>query len=406
LNDVPTLSELLQIAEDGTYKLDAEASGADTDQTARKLAYIYQKGTRDAQGNEIDLRTTPQDLMAVGTGEMIPLVPPAQLREHAPRYDPETGELISELDLNGHADPPVNPAAIPMAKATINYASGNTIARHSLLRIVVNLLSPLNIAVMFGVLCIHVVLWPLSLLLYLGILFFIIAIPFIAGGILAHYGNVIEEIGIFERDELPRPLRDLGWHEDLWRPFSSVLGSLIICYGPAIVLPILSHRISALDAIGSGLAMVCGVIGAFFLPAVVLTLQCGGTILNLRPDRVFTTIISCGKDYLVATGLWVFASFLYLWGWMGTTLAMVNAVHTLALPASLTSWTVVLPALCAGIFAMHVFCVEIGMLYRLHHEGFPWVLQKHVPTKKDPKQIVPSRPSGPRPAPARQLRRN
>jgi hypothetical protein len=381
-----------QIAEDGTYKVEAQADRHDANEVSGKLAYIYQKGTRDKDGNEIDLRLTPGDLQDVGKGEMIDLVPNAQLREHAPRYDPESGELVRDLELQGHGGLPVDPQAIPMAKATINYASGATVARHTLLRSFVNLLSPLNIAVMVGVLLMHVLLWPVMLVVFAGIMFLIVAIPFIAGGILAHYGNVVEEVGMFERDELPRPLRDVGWHEDLWGPFSNVLGSLLICYGPALLVPMLAHRLPVLHSTGFGLALVLGAIGTFFLPAVLLTLQCGGTILNLRPDRVFTVVAACGKDYWVATLLWVLAAPLYLWGWLGTSLAIASAVHSSSLPGWLTSWGIVVPALIAGIFVMHLFCVKVGYLYRLHYHGFPWVLQRHVSTRKD------SKPAGPGPS--------
>jgi hypothetical protein len=144
---------------------------------------------------------------------------------------------------------------------------------------------------------------------------------------------------------------------------------------------------------GLGLALVCAAIGTFFFPAVLLTLQCGGTSLNLRPDRIMRVIGACGREYLITCAVWVLAGLLYIWGWVGTSLATADAMNPLNLPRWLTSWSFVVPVLVAAIFVMHFFCMCLGMLYRLHYEKFPWVLQRHIRTKKTPQSagLPPSR---------------
>ena len=389
LNDIPTLTELGQIARDGTYKM-GDAHQRDGQADAADMAYVYQKGLYDDQGNEIDLRMTDEERAAVGVRGPIELVPDSASLGGGPRYDPETGELITTLDIKDDGPRSVelaDPAKIPMAKAVVNYASGEAARKPGFFRIFIHLLAPMNLAVMAGVFAMHLLFWPLMLVVLAGIMFLIVGVPFVAGAILAHYGNVIEDAGPFERDELPRPLRDLGWYEDLWAPFCGVFASLMICYGPAVVLPQLLHLLPAIRPFEEAVAIACGGLGTFFFPAILLTLQTSGTILNLRPDRVLTVITACGRDYFVTIVIWLIAAGFYLLGWGGTTLWIANYLHDLPIPQWMISFAVTGPALAAGIFMMHFFCMAEGLLYRLHYPAFPWVLQRHIPTPKHGKTV-------------------
>jgi hypothetical protein len=383
LNDVPTHTELSQIEIDGTYRIDEPAPRPDPEAVTADLAYIYQKGVRDAEGNEIDLRLTPEERAMVGVGEPIQLVPDARPTDHAPRYDPETGELIEAIEIRdaGHAIPP-DPATIPMAKPVFNYAVGETARRPGFIRLFIHLLAPLNLAVMLGVYCMHVLLWPMLMVVLAGIMFLIVGIPFIAGAILAHYGCVIEDVGPFERDELPRPLRDVGWYEDLWAPFCNVFCSLMLCYGPMALLPLVVYRVPRFQPIAWPMEIALGAVGTFVFPAILLTLQTSGTILNLRPDRVLAVIAACGRDYLLTLIIWVIAGALYAWGWIGTSVSMVALIAPTPLPPWLTSLTLTAGVLALGVFMMHYFCMTVGLLYRLHYDRFPWVLQRHISTRK------------------------
>jgi hypothetical protein len=394
LNDVPTRMELSQIAEDGTYKVEAAIARPDPDIVTADLAYIYQKGVRDADGNEIDLRLTPEERAMVGVGEPILLAPNARRMDHAPRYDPETGELIEPIEIcdNG-ATPPPDPSTIPMARPVFNYAVGEAARRPGFIRLFVHLLSPLNLAVMLGVYGMHVLLWPMLMVVLAGIMILIVGVPFVAGAILAHYGNIIEDCGPFERDELPRPLRDIGWYEDLWAPFCNVFGSLLLCYAPIALLPLVLSRVPAFQPVGWAMAAALAGIGTFFFPAVLLTLQTSGTILNLRPDRVLAVIAACGRDYFMALVIWVIAGALYAWGWIGTSVAMVHLINPTTLPPWITSLTLTAAVLALGVFAMHYFCMTVGLLYRWHYDRFPWVLQRHISMRNgnEPVGLPPSR---------------
>ena len=37
--------------------------------------------------------------------------------------------------------------------------------------------------------------------------------------------------------------------------------------------------------------------------------------------------------------------------------------------------------LAGGIYLMHAFSYYMGLLYRAEHDNFPWVLQRHIPTR-------------------------
>jgi hypothetical protein len=395
LNDVPTLSEQGQIAHDGTYKMEA-AELRDPRAAEADLAYVYQKGVYDVEGNEIDLRNTPEETASIGLGEPIPLAPSGRPRRGAPRYDPETGELIAPLEVktDGHATfESSDPAAIPMARALVNYATGAAAMKPGYLRIFIRLLAPLNLAVMIGVFAIHLLLMPLLGVVLAGILFVIVGLPFLVGAILAHYGNVIEDTGPYDRDELPRPLRDLGWYEDLWSPFCNVAGSLILCYGPMVVVPELLGLMPAARPFAWFASIACCGMGTFFFPAALLTLQTSGTALNLRPDRLLAVIAGCGRDYFMALVIWVIAGGLYALGWGGTSLWIANLIHPVPLPMWMMSFAIGVTALAAGIFMIHYFCMVEGMLYRIHYPKFPWILQRHVPAPKSaqPVGLPPSR---------------
>lgn len=397
LNDVPSHSDLDAIAPDGTYKLDGDLAPASPEGLA-DLLYVYQRGPRDREGNEIDLTLKPSDLDVIG-GEPIPLVPAEQRRPHAPRYDPETGELVTPLDIRNPAPQPVDPASIPMARPALNYATGRAARPPSLLTAFAHMFLPMNLVVMLVVLVMHLAVLPLFFITMVGILFFIVALIVMDCLIPAHYANIIEEVGPFENDELPRPLRDLGWYEDLWAPFVNFFGSLLICYGPSMVIISMAERGKLPMATAMALWIALAAVGTFFFPAVLLTLTTSGTSLNLRPDRLMGVIVACGSSYFFAVAMWIVAAGTYLWGWAGTRLALMMLIHAFPIPPLLTNWPVVLSMLAVGIFLMHYFCFCMGLLYRAHYDRFPWVLQRHVSMRRPRDGIPPQPPRRIRPIP-------
>ena len=378
LRDVPSYADLGRLAEDGTYQIEG-AGGPEQEnpENVQELAYVYRRGPLDLYGNEKDLRNTQADIDAIG-GEPIPLVQETAPRDQAPRYDPETGELIAPLEVKPDGREHVNPAAIPMATPTINYASGALARKASIFSALAPLLWPVNLMVMFAVLCMHALLWPFFIVPVPGIFFMVTGLPVLGALLLAHYGNVVEDTGVWDRDELSRPLRELSFYDDIWSPFCNMFASLVVCYLPALILPMVAVRVPAARTAAVPLLMFLVAVGTFLLPAVMMTLQCGGTLLNLRPDRLLTVINLCGLGYFLAVVGWVVAAGVYLWGWLGTCLAASRLFFSP--PPMLSSWMIVLPLLLAGIFLMHLFCRWLGLLYRAHGHDFPWVLQRHIPT--------------------------
>jgi len=401
LNDVPAHSDLGNLTDEGIYKID-EPPGAKP-YAAADLAYVYQRGANDAHGQGIDLRLTQADINNVGSGEPIPLVSDYVSHDHAPRYDPETGELIQPHELKASDEPQINPGSVPWARPAIGYASGTTARGASFTNGFVQLLTPGNLAVMIAVFFFfHVLTWPLVFVSFVGIGFFDLLIPVFFALVLSHYGNVIEDIGPMEKDELPRPLRDLGWYEDIWSPFVAMFGAMLICYGIWAPLPSIVFDLTGAQWLIVPTAVLIYAAGTFFLPAVMLTLQTSGTIWNLRPDRVLGVISACGPGYLLAVVTWVIATTTYLWGWTGTALALGSLMFSLNTPQWLTSWAFVLPALLVGIFSMHYYCLCLGLIYRAHHAQFPWILQRHIRTEKVTPTALPFRPPPTDPvAPAR-----
>lgn len=389
LNDVPLHSDLAAIAEDGTYKVGDQHQPPPPDGLA-DLLYVYQKGALDEHGNEIDLKLKPSDLDVIG-GEPVPLVPLEQHKAHAPRYDPETGELVTPFEVKQSETQWVDPSSIPLARPALGYATGDAARAPSMVGAFVRLFLPMNMAVMFAVLLMHLIVLPLFFITAMGIFFFIVGLVVMDCLIPAHYANVIEEVGPFDSDELPRPLRNLDWYEDIWSPFCAYFGSLVICYGPSFLVSELAGRGSIPPTAALVAWVVLAAVGTFFFPAILLTLATSGTSLNLRPDRVMGVIVGCGAGYFFVVVLWIVAGTVYLWGWAGSRLAILVMVHYQQIPWLLTSWAVTLSMLTVGVFLMHYFAVCLGLMYRAHYSKFPWVLQRHIRTPR-PQDAIPPQP--------------
>lgn len=391
LNDVPTLSDLPHLSDDGTYNVDVPRP-KDNPIRLAELSIIYSKGTSDLDGDVIDLRMTAAELAEPDSTDptddegTIPLKNEPRPRagalpaRPAPRYDPETGELIVPVELKEDPDQPLSADAIPMARATIGYATGAAAHRVSWARTSIELLMPVNVVVMGFIFITHLLLQFTGTIVMSGFWLIVIAPLMLAGIIISHYGNVIDETGPQERDEMPRPLRSCGLFDDLWDPFVNVVAAFAICFGPAVVVFLrLPGSVPTSLAI-SGLLVVAGVVA---LPGVLLTTNTSGTIMNLRPDRFVGMVRACGSDYIWAmfTGLLATAAYGF-----GIVAADLTFIRLLSGKSFLSEWVYVVgyPMLALGIYSAHLFCWHLGLLYREHHAKFPWILQRHVrdPMKK------------------------
>ena len=172
------------------------------------------------------------------------------------------------------------------------------------------LLRPVNLFVMFVIFFEHVLL-NIVLMCPSGIAMLLLAPAMMLFILLAHYGCVVDEIGPEDRDELPRPLRSLGWSDDLWGPFKATMAALVLSYLPVFILlpiAIAGHTLPLPGILAAG-AFALG--GSFFFPAIFLTTTTSGTALNLTPGRVMAVISRCGSGYFGAVGLYLAAIVTY-----------------------------------------------------------------------------------------------
>jgi hypothetical protein len=380
LNDVPTHDDLAHIDQDGTYMLDQPVQ--DKPGRIDELRRIYHPGKVDDQGQEIDLRS--YENLATEDELGIPLQPDRPPTRGIPKYDPETGELLRPINVSADADsaPPLDTAGIPMASpAPLAYARGETQHQVSPFKVPFLLLMPANAAVLFFIFIAHLIGYFILLVTVNGFLFvgpFILLVLLL---IFSHYANVIEDIGPQESDELPRPMRSAGWREDIWGPFINYSGALLICYAPAIAITWADLPRPEMTGL---LVLLLAAIGTCFLPAVMLTTTTSGSSMNLRPDRVAGVIRASGFGYVWALILWVAAVAVYLAG-IGLLPMVARGLGLGGAVADLTDqWFVLLPMLAVGIYLMHLFCWHLGLLYRAHHLQFPWVLQRHEWTPRNP----------------------
>ena len=392
LNDVPNLSDLPGLNEDGTFKVGTPPPLPEQDRLSH-LAYVFRKGTVDQVGDEIDLRNTREDLEEIGHDQ--------QAREvarklNAPQYDPETGELVRPLNFK---DDRPNPGRVPMAKAVgstiVPYASPSLDRPALVSNIAVKLFLPPNVVVMAFIFIAHVMTNLLLMAMNTGILLLLVIAPFVLIGILlAHYGNVIDEMGRQEAEFLPRPLRHVNMYEDFWLPASQVLGALFLSYGPMIAsliaavlvgighmpfIPGALQRSALLVVVLNLAAMVAFVIGSMILPAVLLTTTCSGTLLNLRPDRVIGVVSVCGNVYWSTALLSVLTMTIYLYGIVVSLFNLFSFCFGMSAPIDLgffSGWLFTHAMMIAGIYLAHLVCWRLGLIYQQNQPKFPWVFQQ------------------------------
>jgi hypothetical protein len=376
LNDVPLLSDLAHLSEDGTYNLELLPE-KDESEVAAELQRIYHAGRVDDEGNEIDLRQTLDDIYASGIDQDIPTKETAAAedpRRAAPKYDPMTGELIEPVNV---LKPPVfegTPSSKIVRPALAYGQAGEFALGLTPLTILLALFRPVNVIVMFFIFIGHALLASTLIIVMARALIVVVMVPGLILAIIAHYGNVVDETGPAGRDELPTPLRGVQWHDDLWGPFRDWMLALILCYGPAVAL-----LFTSLPAkIVAPLALALAAVGTLAFPAALLTSLTSGTVLNLRPDRVFITMGKCGFHYVVLVFLWIVAAAIYAWGTLASVMAIVALLGFGGSTARM--WfhpLLILPLLLTGIYLMHYFCWYLGLMYRAHHADFPWVFQRH-----------------------------
>jgi hypothetical protein len=378
LNDVPTLDDLPHLDADGVFNVYVDRPADDPARLA-ELGILYAKGTRDAEGDEIDLRrgAVARRLPDDDDDNVIPLADEPPEERPRPKYDPETGELIRPIELREDPDHPKPGQAIPLAQAVIGYAMpGTDFRRISPARVLIELFAPANAMVMAFVVLTCLLLVISSMIVNFGFIFIAIAPIVLGGALIAHFGITVEEIGPLEQDELPRLLRGLSWHEDLWGPFKKVVGSFVLAFWPVALVA------RAPQALAFILVWAAIAGGLFFLPALLLTWLTSGTWLNLRPDRVLGVIRAAGGHYVVAVVGGVISIVASCLGMILTSLSTWNAFANTSHGGFLARWFVAFPLLLIAVYAAHAWAWYLGLMYRAHHAQFPWILQRHISTRR------------------------
>ena len=386
LVDVPPLNDLAHIQADGTYDIDETDLPKPESAKLDEMMIAYSREKVDQFGNEKDLRNTEADYAGLGAPEVLEFADdgqPVGVRHVAPKYDPVTGELIRELDVKQTAPRAADADAVPVAKAMIAYARhrpGEAPFRAS--QIIPAMLTAPNMIVVLVIFIAHVFLQVMNIAAML-IFFIVPAMLIFAGLIFAHYAVVVNDIATEEKDELPRPLRDFSWHDDLWGPFCHFFVSLALSYGPLIALNWMPDNPVLL--VSYAVAALC--FGTAVFPALFLTTTTSGHWFNLSPDRVLRVIGSLRFKYVLCIILWAVAAVSYAIGIGGTSFA-IRTLFMLPGAAPINPWLVVViayPLLVVGIFIMHVFCWYLGLQYREHHAQFGWLYQSHYGKPPEPR---------------------
>lgn len=381
LCDIPMLSELENLSDDGTLLLKPAPIKPEPSRIAAVDRHFGPSRT-DRNGNEIDLRNTHDDLANIGAAPEEGQIPAGRkdAKPAKPKYDPVTGELIRPLQL---ANKPQAEEAknIPVAARALTYAAGDASHIITLGRIFIQLFMPVNIVVILFIFAFYFCfqlfgLFGMYLFAAAGLIPTLFNIP-LAMQMMAHYVNVLEDTGPNTFDELPRPLRNLSFNDDFFRPFCNMTLSLCYCFLPAVFsFILLPGKFAALGVLPLAL-------GFLFFPAVLLTTTAGGSLFNLRPDRLAGMIRIAGGQYTLSFLLWL----------IGLPLLTESLFSVLLIPASFRDeheWIylfnkpiIAMPLLFVTIVLLHFASWHLGMIYRWFHQEFPWVLQHHVSARRE-----------------------
>ena len=217
--------------------------------------------------------------------------------------------------------------------------------------------------------------WPILLV-------FVVVVAVLVG----HYVNVIDETGPEHRDELPPPLRDVAFWDDMLKPFLQFLLANGLCFG----LSLLMLRLGGwgLRTPHAGVAAGLGVVGLIVFPMVLLTIVGGATVANLAPHRLVGAIVTCGLPYLAAIALFPLTLALHAAAAVGLLELCWQANDQSLLVGGFqpTTWWWAGPLttalMLAATLAAHAFAWLMGRLFRRHVDAFPWLLMRHVPKPK------------------------
>jgi hypothetical protein len=349
---VPTLDDLEHLDSDGAYTIEEEEPEA------------HRRPELAAPRAESSIESIPLE----------ELERPAPI---GPRYDPFTGELIRPLKVekfipSAESLRPQRPP--PLSKS-----------RRKLLEpppkwqwVLREMFRAHNSFVVAVVAALHIVIIA-SFIVLMGGLFFVVGFELILfSPIICQYALIIQDTGPAEKDELPTPLRDFQFKEDIWDPFIHFMFSFGVCLGPALFV----HVDGDPRLVDTPITIVLALAGFFFFPAILMTATNDGTLVNFRPDRVWGVIRADARTYAAVAGMVMLGTLIYLdgmWGQLEWTIRLFHKPSSGAMPP----WPWFLPGPALGflmvvisLYMLYFACWELGIYWRRHHERFPWIHQR------------------------------
>jgi len=375
LCDVPQLGEIANIEDDGTLRMKDDAPPTSEAGRAQELARSFSRDRADETGQEIDLRLSEEEISLAGTTAE-PGGDDESYRRIAPTYDPETGDLVRPIEVQREAD--LARPVIPMAKPALAYEVGVAHLSETRNPLFLELLMPHNAFVIFCAFLVLIIA-QVSVLLLLPLVLagfspLILPLPVITV-LIAHFGNVIDDIGMQDRDELPRILRDVSLSDDFFGPLRKMIFCLGVCFGPAL------FSLNTFDFKRPNDLMLLGMFyaaGAVLLPALLITVLLSQDVGNFRPDRILAVAMKCGWQYLPVAAAWAAGIALFTWSLYGPAILPENVLLTYPwLRAVFNHWLMLYPAAILSLYLLHYAGWRTGLLYRKHRADFPWVGQRY-----------------------------
>ena len=398
LVDVPSLDDLRHLDPDGTYHMD---------EVSVPVAGKIRTTPHFRDDEATDRRQTLEEFMEV---DLVPPVDqgPKRLRPH---YDPLTGELIRPVEVKEEPTPPAAPGR-PVRKLSYARDLGSRVP--AWWRPLLDAWRPESLLV-WGIISV-VLIAHLSLLgtFLIGILYFFTLGAAIHVLLFSHFGVVIDDTGPGDRDELPTPLRQMSFSEDIWRPFFQLTLAFALAFAPAIIARL------AWAGVPDEMMLALCVLGYLMLPGFALTSVTSGYLLNLTPRRVLGTIRHIGLAYPVIVlcavvgiegVLWISGFFTRPnFGLSGLLppVPMNEELIELVFSSATLKYTVLTAGLVLSVYFLHCACWMLGLCWRREHASFPWLMQRHFKRhgtdttsrlKRLREQRQQSRASGPVPHP-------
>jgi hypothetical protein len=378
LVDVPTLEELQAMQADGSYTL------TDADLPADDLTAVRNTPSVANKHDHRDRRMSLKDFLAIGTTDDDLLEIKDEIKAGVPKhpkYDPVTGELIVPMEIKRavQAAPLMAEAAVLGYEVKKRDGTPSFWLPFTEMFRLPNLIVCAIVSFMWMLVCflsgIHAVFTLLVFPVFLMLI--------------SHLANVIDETGPTGNDEIPRPLRGANLYEDMIRPLGQVMFAYALASAPILLFNLYVRHLPLLANLG------LGVLFYILIPALLLTLITSGALNNLVPSRALSVIGASSWHYWVVALLGYVSTASFLFATAIATdagysfLAIISKGQAAILGGNLFGVPQRLELFIAPIavfgamYLLHVFTWQMGMMYRLHHEQFAWVLQKADKTERN-----------------------